>query len=215
MSWVDVPDVTEEPLAWFCAELARLRADAGGPTLRELSTIRGVPSVSQLSDIFNGKIKKAPDRDVVRVLVVACLAHGRDRPLRGPRDIGYWLARYDDLTLKLEQRRPTRPEAALPATSATTVEDWNPFALGVHRPITADGADLGASATLTPYVPRRHDGQLRRLLNERRSALMAVLVGESSTGKTRGMLEAVRACVRDWPLTHPPDAEHFWHWSKP
>jgi hypothetical protein len=56
-------------------------------------------------------------------------------------------------------------------------------------------------------VLRRHDGQLRRLLDERQSALMAVLVGESSTGKTRGMLEAVRACVRDWPLAHPPDAE--------
>jgi hypothetical protein len=106
---MDVPDATEEPLAWFCAELAQLRADAGGPTLRELSTIRGVPSVPQLSDIFNGKIKKAPDRDLVQAVVAACLAHGRDRLLRGPRDIGYWLARYDDLTLKLVRRRLARP----------------------------------------------------------------------------------------------------------
>lgn len=207
MAQVDLPDAIEEPLAWFCVELAHLRADAGGPTLRELSGIRGVPSVSQLSDIFNGKIKKLPDRDVVQSLVAACLAHGRNRPLRGPREIGYWLARYDDLTLKLERRRPSSQRATNPAILVAPVEEWNPFALGVHHSISVDGSDSKTSATLTPYVPRRHDSQLRRLLNERRSALMAVLVGESSTGKTRGMLEAVRACVPDWPLAHPLDAE--------
>jgi hypothetical protein len=207
MTRVELPDGTEEPLAWFCAELAQLRRDAGGPTLRELGGIRGVPSVSQLSDIFNGKIKKLPDRDIVRSLVAACLAHSRNRPLRGPRDIGSWLARYDDLSLTLERRRPAQQRTTPPGTLVAPIEEWNPFALGVHRSITVDSIETGTPATLTPYAPRRHDGQLRRLLNERRSALMAVLVGESSTGKTRGMLEAVRACVSDWPLAHPPDAD--------
>jgi hypothetical protein len=203
MADVAAPNGTENPLAWFCAELARLRADAGGPTLRELSGIRGVPSLSQLSEIFTGKIRKPPDRDVVRAVVTACLEHGRGRPLRGPSQVTSWLARYDDLVLRLEQHRPPQPARA--AALMAPVSEWNPFALGVHHAITVNSANL--AETLTPYVPRSHDVQLRRLLNERRSAVMAVLVGESSTGKTRGMLEAVRACVPDWPVAHPPDAE--------
>jgi tetratricopeptide (TPR) repeat protein len=119
-----------------------------------------------------------------------------------------------DIEPPLGQQPPLPSRPAEPVEHLATgigglvsVEEWNPFALGVHRSITVDGARIGGPAALTPYVPRRHDAQLRRLLNERPSALMAVLVGESSTGKTRGMFEAVRACVPDWPLAHPLDAE--------
>lgn len=198
-------EAPEDPLRLFCTQLAELRADAGGPTLRELSRMPGVPSTSQLSDIFSGKIKKPPDRDVVRLLVLACLDRAGDRPLRGPSALAHWLARYDDLVVRWE--RPAATAVAGPTALTAPLDQWSPYSLGVHHAITVDGPPAAGAAPLTPYVPRRHDAQLRRLLADRPTALMAVLVGESSTGKTRGMLEAVRSSVPDWPITHPIDAE--------
>jgi tetratricopeptide (TPR) repeat protein len=207
MGQVEVSDTSRGTLSWFCAELAQLRSDAGGPTLRELSRIPGVPSVSQLSDVFGGKIRKPPGRDVVRLLVLACLDHAGPRPLRGPRSVDHWLARYDDLAMRWELRpKPTAAEADS-ALFAAPVGRWSPFSLGVHRAITVNGSRAIGPAPLTPYISRRHDAQLRRLLTGCQTSVMAVLVGESSTGKTRSMLEAVRACVPDWPLSHPVDAE--------
>jgi tetratricopeptide (TPR) repeat protein len=193
--------VKQEPaLRWFCQQLAELRADAGGPTLRDLSRLPGAPSTSQLSDIFNGKIRKPPDRDVVRLIVTACLRHAQNRSLRGPRELGHWLARYDDLALRSEPAvRPVKPDGIFSAPIA----EWNPFALGVHHAIAVAG--LNSVPELPPYVVRRHDRQLRDKLAK--PGVMAVLVGESSTGKTRAMLEAVRACLATRPVVHPPDAE--------
>jgi hypothetical protein len=88
-------------------------------------------------------------------------------------------------------------------------EVTDPFALEVHRPVQPTGPQSGLSA-LPTYVPRELDAELGsvvRTVVEGRSAI-AVLVGGSSTGKTRACWEALQP-LRDepglWRLWHPID----------
>jgi hypothetical protein len=82
----------------------------------------------------------------------------------------------------------------------------DPFALEVHRPVRAGDPDL-ALDVLPVYVPREHDAALAatvRSAAEGRSGI-AVLVGGSSTGKTRACWEALAALPEGWRLWHPID----------
>ena len=85
----------------------------------------------------------------------------------------------------------------------------DPFTLEVHRPVQPAAAPPGLPV-LPPYVPREHDevlGQVVRAAAEGRSGI-AVLVGGSSTGKTRACWEALqilRAQPGQWRLWHPID----------
>ena len=85
----------------------------------------------------------------------------------------------------------------------------DPFVLEVHRAVQPEDA-LPGLPVLPPYVPREHDqvlGQVVRAAAGGRSGI-AVLVGGSSTGKTRACWEAL-ALLRDqdpaWRLWHPID----------
>jgi hypothetical protein len=88
-------------------------------------------------------------------------------------------------------------------------EVTDPFALEVHRPVQSDDAPSGLPV-LPPYMLREHDqmlGQVVRAAADGRSGI-AVLVGGSSTGKTRACWEALDL-LRDqnppWRLWHPID----------
>ena len=107
------------------------------------------------------------------------------------------------------------PGRAGPPDSDVTVagrpleEVTDPFVLEVHRPVQPEDAPPGLPL-LPPYVPREHDqvlGQVVRAAADGRSGI-AVLVGGSSTGKTRACWEAL-ALLRDqdppWRLWHPID----------
>ncbi|MEU3664572.1 hypothetical protein AB0E77_33310 [Streptomyces sp. NPDC032940] len=89
------------------------------------------------------------------------------------------------------------------------IHEWDPHALEVHPagPVThgsASGGDWG----LPDYVERKHDGVLAAAVREAaegRSRLV-VLVGGSSTGKTRACWEAVQPLAKTrWRLWHPFD----------
>ena len=88
----------------------------------------------------------------------------------------------------------------------------DPFALEVHRPVQPEDPlpGLPGLLALPAYVPREHDtelGSVVRAAAEGRSGI-AVLVGGSSTGKTRACWEALQL-LRDqpgqWRLWHPID----------
>ena len=85
----------------------------------------------------------------------------------------------------------------------------DPFALEVHRPVQTVHQQLGLPE-LPEYVPREHDGELGQVVVAAAGGKsgMAVLVGGSSTGKTRACWEALRL-LRDrkpeWRLWHPID----------
>ncbi|TQM78167.1 hypothetical protein FHX81_0423 [Saccharothrix saharensis] len=98
----------------------------------------------------------------------------------------------------------TRQAASSPARPIT---EWHPFDLDVHRAVTAADARL---PDLPAYVAREHDQELAGLLAAKRTA-MVVLTGESSTGKTRALYEAVTAELATWPLLYPRTAEDLLH----
>ena len=102
-----------------------------------------------------------------------------------------------------------RPAGGVTVAGRPLAEVTDPFVLEVHRPVQPEDAPPGLPV-LPPYVPREHDqvlGQVVRAAAEGRSGI-AVLVGGSSTGKTRACWEAL-ALLRDqdppWRLWHPID----------
>ena len=102
-----------------------------------------------------------------------------------------------------------RPDSGVTVAGRPLEEVTDPFVLEVHRPVQPEDAPPGLPL-LPPYVPREHDqvlGQVVRAAADGRSGI-AVLVGGSSTGKTRACWEAL-ALLRDqdppWRLWHPID----------
>ena len=87
----------------------------------------------------------------------------------------------------------------------------DPRQLGVHPAIrvAAPGDQPGHGRRLSelpPYVPRDVDEEVREaILDAAGHGGLVVLVGGSSTGKTRTAYEAVRSELPDWRLLHPAD----------
>ena len=102
-----------------------------------------------------------------------------------------------------------RPDSDVTMAGRLLEEVTDPFVLEVHRPVQLEDAPPGLPV-LPRYVPREHDevlGQVVRAAADGRSGI-AVLVGGSSTGKTRACWEALDL-LRDqdppWRLWHPID----------
>ncbi|MCX4920215.1 hypothetical protein [Streptomyces sp. NBC_00687] len=77
--------------------------------------------------------------------------------------------------------------------------------LEVHPAVDADVAS-GALTALPPYIGRPHgvDGRLRRMVAQSvNGSRLVMVVGGSSTGKTRACWEAVRAELPTWRIVHP------------
>ncbi|MFF8983893.1 hypothetical protein ACF08E_10955, partial [Streptomyces globisporus] len=89
------------------------------------------------------------------------------------------------------------------------IEQWEPHALEVHPAGPAlDGSGSLEKRALSGYVRREHDRLLAEVVREagQGSSRMLVLVGESSTGKTRACWEAVQPLSeKGWQLWHPFD----------
>ncbi|WP_190012479.1 hypothetical protein, partial [Streptomyces griseomycini] len=97
----------------------------------------------------------------------------------------------------LERMRPGRPLS----------EVTDPFRLEVHRAIASTVTGLPA---LPAYVEREHDQKLAKVVAQAAAGKnrIAVLVGASSTGKTRACWEALhqlRDLAEPWRLWHPID----------
>ncbi|WP_216908588.1 hypothetical protein [Nocardia noduli] len=87
-------------------------------------------------------------------------------------------------------------------------EVLDPFALGVHEPITASDSGAGTVETALPrYVRRAHDDQLAEAIHEALAghSRIVVLIGGSSTGKTRALWQALAPLRlrRGWRLWRP------------
>ena len=196
-------------LALFCGRLKRLQA-ASGISQASLAAAAHLGR-SQMSDMLNGKIKRLPDWNVTTAMVRACLeyAEATGRPVPPDlRDQEDWRRRYGDLEHDLDTEARSRPRSVvLPGWLLADVTD--PFALEVHRPVLPDGPQRDLPA-LPAYVTREHDAELERVVAAaaQGASAMVVLVGGSSTGKTRACWEALRLLRKQperWRLWHPID----------
>ncbi|MER6787957.1 hypothetical protein ABT330_25625 [Streptomyces sp. NPDC000658] len=191
--------------------------------LYDLHEKAGRPALQTLEDrIFaDDRLEGSPRKDLIHRII----SWGGPASLDDVRAVARTLARgcgedeYAVAALVKQlmgpSERPYPPEPAAPSAAAVSavagrpVAHWNPYVLGVHQAVSGD---RGASSELPPFVPRRHDLQLRDALAaamERDQHHLLVLVGGSSTGKSRSALEAVRACLPDHPLVVPLEADEL------
>ncbi len=77
------------------------------------------------------------------------------------------------------------------------VAEWSASELGVHAVV--------GGGPQPPYLLRPHDQVLRAVLDPVAGSRLVVVVGGSSTGKTRSAFEAVRAVLPGWWLDYPLD----------
>ncbi|MFD5522382.1 hypothetical protein [Streptomyces sp. NPDC127066] len=82
----------------------------------------------------------------------------------------------------------------------------DPFDLEVHRAIDHSTGHFSHDLPPLPaYVERAHDEELRQRVRQACKGIstMAVLIGPSSTGKTRACWEAIQELPDTWRLWHP------------
>jgi TPR repeat protein/transcriptional regulator with XRE-family HTH domain len=180
----------------------RLRAlrTAAGLSLRELAaaskTNNSRSVVLSRSTIEDAELGRRPPRpDWLEAYLAACGVRGaRQREWKGVRAaLASPIVRDGEL-------------GRLPRIAAS-----DPRQLGVHPAISvaAPGDRPGHGRRLPElptYVPRDIDEQLREaIVDAAGHGGLVVLVGGSSTGKTRTAYEAVRAELPSWRLLHPAD----------
>jgi transcriptional regulator with XRE-family HTH domain len=203
------PGTASGPLRLFCARLKRLQ-EASGIRQAGLLDAAGLKR-SQVSDILNGKIERPPEWGVAIAIVRACLEHAKAVGSLVPPDLSDeadWQRRYFDLEQDLDTGARARPRREASA-GRLLAEVTDPFALEVHRPVQPDAPHRGLPA-LPEYVPRGHDQELAAVVRVAADggSGIAVLVGGSSTGKTRACWEALgllRERPERWRLWHPID----------
>ncbi|MBF9127721.1 tetratricopeptide repeat protein [Plantactinospora sp. S1510] len=111
-------------LRQLCDDLRLLRSQAGGPSLRSLA-LRVRLGKSQVGSIFNGRIGRLPDWEVVRGVIDGCRQyaqeHGRlDRLSVATGVEEFWRPRYALVDYALQQATRQRlPAPSRPASPAT------------------------------------------------------------------------------------------------
>ncbi|NRQ36536.1 hypothetical protein HII36_32590 [Nonomuraea sp. NN258] len=151
---------------------------------REYDKLRGRQALkrSTVSDAFRGKSR------ITKSLLLSVLDVCG---VRGGEAQEVWVAALERV-MRLDQGDRLR------------VDEATPRELGIHSAITApDSTD-----ELPMYVQRDFDFDLRTVLsaNGPDRGAFVVMVGASSTGKTRSLYEAVYALFPDWSLVQPLEA---------
>ena len=180
----------------FRSALHALYLAAGRPSARSISReLDHAASHTTIADLLTGR--RIPSWAITQ-RVVAHLGgdEAKFRHLWGQSSEGSGIVQADRIL-------------AGPPAGRLLDEVTDPFDLEVHRPVQADGPRPRLPA-LPTYVPREHDLRLAEVVRAAAEGAsgIAVLVGGSSTGKTRACWEALgllRERPERWRLWHPID----------
>jgi hypothetical protein len=100
------------------------------------------------------------------------------------------------------ERTWQRLAATPPAGPIPRFDEVSPRQLGIHAAITAEDS----RGDLPQYVGRDFDDDLREHISAKIDrGCFVLLVGRSSSGKTRSLYEAVHAVAPNWPVVQPAD----------
>jgi hypothetical protein len=184
------------------ADLAATRdwADFG----RLLNNLRTAQDLSFTDIEVQAKRLKLP-RDLPRSTVNPAL-NGKVRP---SRDVLLSLLKVfgvvpDDQAVWLETWQ--RMAAAPSAGPSLRFDEVSPRQLGIHAAITLPDS----AGELPEYVERDFDDYLRKFVSAGTDqGCFVLLVGRSSTGKTRSLYEAVHAVAPNWPIVQPAGTEEI------
>ncbi|MDI9888593.1 hypothetical protein QMZ92_30575 [Streptomyces sp. HNM0645] len=166
-----------------------------GRALRRSGTPkRGVPVWREMRKAADQERRRATSDNLASKGDTPSARDGDEGPPSAARDAGN--ARHG-----LLQRLPP------PAFTLRRAATWTAQRLGVHAAVSGRPAHLEDDPFVLPtYVMREHDTRVRGYLTEAVDGGESVLVvvrGESCTGKTRTMFEAVQATVPDFDLFFP------------
>jgi len=189
------PRVPPGPLADLKALIYGLYLEAGTPRLAQIEEWLAriprdaSPGRDTVARIIGGATMPPSYADLAIVVTVLARAAlwDPDDAVRRARDL--WVA----------------AKMAVPA-GVPQAEVTDPFTLEVHRPVdVAVRPGSAALPTLPVYVAREHDRRLAEIVSHAAAgnSSIAVMVGGSSTGKTRACWEAVHALPAGWRLWHP------------
>ncbi|MDR6980844.1 hypothetical protein J2X68_007586 [Streptomyces sp. 3330] len=165
--------------------------DAVAPTLDALATaiaadddLTASPSRDTIQRVIGEPAVPAKQADAVAVVTMLARMAGADGQQAGHEVAALWR----QIQLAEPLGRPVR--------------EINAYDLEVHHEITWRNV-----TGLTSYISRHHDLGLQRRITEAAggSSHLVMLVGPSSSGKTRACYEAVKALPDDWRLWHPID----------
>ena len=210
----------------FFALMATLRDFKAGPLSgvpsdRALARAAGVSPTTIGNWLGGAQFPQDVDKILIVVRAVAAMAKGRGITGQGSGAAALLdVERWREAHHKEARRRAgvvsagvQRAQAILalagPSAGNLLSEVNDPFGLEVHRPIQPDDPQLGLPM-LPTYVPREHDLELARVVRTAAegSSGIAVLIGGSSTGKTRACWEALRLLrnlPEQWRVWHPID----------
>ncbi|ONI53607.1 MULTISPECIES: hypothetical protein [Streptomyces] len=205
--------------------LSRLRP---APGLRALARSAGVESPSTVGGWLLGRnLPTSEERliGLVRAIGVEAKRQGVDA-LPGERhlfDLDHWRRFHRDAaaerhggqnggtTRRQDSHREPGTDGSLDLPRP--LAHRQPERLRVHAAITDPPGTAATGFVLPEYIARSHDYELRDLLKDAASGedpVLVVLSGSSCTGKTRTAYEAVAACLGDWSLAYPKDADSLY-----
>ncbi|KAA9379012.1 hypothetical protein F5972_12370 [Microbispora cellulosiformans] len=207
------PDDRGEAVQIFLGHLTRARAAAWNPSAQWLSRQSGIPK-STVEALINGSRKRLPDwTDQIVPLLRAYRRRAEDEHRDPDAVLGgmtAWHQAYNDAQNGRSPACPLpAPPSPVPASpppgAGRPVSRARPLELEVHPAIQVGAAGRGDLDELPVYIRRAHDEALTRVVEEARTGAsqLVVLVGGSSTGKTRALWEAVRTLPEPWRLWHP------------
>lgn len=194
---------------------------AGSPGVRVVEDYaRRDPDAGSLSKSTVGELLKGkanPRRASVEAFVLGCLYYARTRrpPVALPegQDVsGYWMDRYDQAAGADTRRSRSAAMREFvtegPGWRLKQVAACTPADVGVHPTERREGMpeEVRWWEDLPDYLPRDHDEGLRRRLKAASAGGgFVVVVGDSATGKTRSLYEAVRTVLQGWHVLLPHD----------
>ena len=200
------------------AALGAFRKDClrGEPSNRAIARVLGV-SPQTVTNWFAGTHFPGQDAGAPVKMVRMIKASAEEQGIAAPEgllDVDRWREAYRAEAARRQGRisdaavRTRAQRAAVPGLFLDEAAD--PFRFEVHRPVKAEGGYSGLP-TLPPYVHREHDEKLAEVSSAARDGQsgIAVLVGGSSTGKTRACWETLKTLATpgipngSWRLWHP------------
>ncbi|MFJ2730798.1 hypothetical protein [Streptomyces collinus] len=196
------------------------RAHVGWPpALRELKELlyevylaAGAPSLNEITEdiVDDDGLVGSPSRDTVHRVITDGERPGQQADVvavatvlarRAAWDVPDLTGRVRDLWMQaLMAQGAGRPIGDLRGDVRLVLDGG----LGVHPALDIGGAS-DRWGTLPAYIRRDHDAHLQSVVDAAKAGRsgIAVLVGGSSTGKTRALWEAVRQLPDGWRLWHP------------
>ncbi len=169
------------------------RRNSGKAWSRNAATQKSGLAKQTVSGWFSASQPRAPKSvDELWRLVITYSSWASENPQRG-----FWSELW-------EKARNSAPKTAQSGAGRKICEWTDPFDLEIHRSIDSGAKELGLPS-LPLYIWRPHDEKLETLVTAavKGESNIAILVGESSSGKTRACWEAVRKLPDNWSLCHP------------